>query len=40
MDFVSVLRRSPKGHDAISVVVDRMTKLAHFLPIRMNNSLD
>ena len=40
MDFVSGLSRSPKGHDAIWVIVDRMKKSAHFLPIRMNYSLD
>ena len=40
MDFVSGLLRSPKGHDAIWVIVDRMTKSTHFLPIRMNYSLD
>jgi len=40
MDFVSGLLRSPKGHDAIWVIVDRMTKSAHFLHIRMNYSLD
>uniref|UniRef100_A0A2N9GV60 RNA-directed DNA polymerase n=1 Tax=Fagus sylvatica TaxID=28930 RepID=A0A2N9GV60_FAGSY len=40
MDFVSGLPRSPKGHDAIWVIVDRLTKSAHFIPIRMNFSLD
>ena len=40
MDVVSGLPRSPKGHDAIWVIVDRMTKSAHFLPIWMNYSLD
>uniref|UniRef100_A0A2N9EM84 Reverse transcriptase n=1 Tax=Fagus sylvatica TaxID=28930 RepID=A0A2N9EM84_FAGSY len=40
MDFVSGLPRSPKGHDAIWVIVDRLTKSAHFIPIRMNYSLD
>ena len=40
MDFVSGLSRSPKGHDAIWVIVDRMTKSTHFLPIQMNYSLD
>ena len=40
MDFVSRLLRSPKGHDAIWVIVDRMTKSAHFLSIWMNYSLD
>ncbi|KAI3747349.1 hypothetical protein L6452_09803 [Arctium lappa] len=33
MDFVTGLPRSPKGHDAIWVIVDRLTKSAHFLPI-------
>ncbi|KAL0381884.1 UNVERIFIED_CONTAM: Transposon Ty3-I Gag-Pol polyprotein [Sesamum latifolium] len=27
-------------HDAIWVIVDRLTKFAHFLPIRQNDSLD
>uniref|UniRef100_A0A2N9IPW9 Reverse transcriptase n=1 Tax=Fagus sylvatica TaxID=28930 RepID=A0A2N9IPW9_FAGSY len=40
MDFVSGLPRSPKGHDAIWVIVDRLTKSAHFIPIQMNYSLD
>jgi hypothetical protein len=40
MDFVSGLPRSPKGRDAIWVIVDRLTKSAHFIPIRMNYSLD
>ena len=40
MDFVCGLPRSPKNHDAIWVVVDRLTKSAHFIPIRMNYSLD
>ena len=35
MDFVSGLPRSPKGHNTIWVIVDRMTKSAHFLPVRM-----
>ena len=40
MDFFSRLPRSPKGHDAIWVIVDRMTKSTHFLLIRLNYSLD
>ena len=40
MDFVSGLSISPKGHDAIWVIVDRMTKSTHFLSIWMNYSHD
>ena len=31
MDFVTGLPTTPKGHDAIWVIVDRLTKSAHFL---------
>ena len=33
MDFVTGLLRTFKRHNAIWVVVDRLTKSAHFLPI-------
>ncbi|GKA67764.1 putative reverse transcriptase domain-containing protein [Tanacetum coccineum] len=36
MDFVTGLPTTQKRHDAIWVVVDRLTKSAHFLPIRKN----
>jgi len=34
MDFVTKLPRTPRGHDMIWVIVDRLTKSAHFLPVR------
>ncbi|KAI5339223.1 hypothetical protein L3X38_018495 [Prunus dulcis] len=34
MDFVFKLPRTSKGHDGIWVIVDRLTKSAHFLPIK------
>ena len=40
MDFVTSLPRSPKGHEAIWVIVDRMTKTTHFILVKMTNSLD
>ncbi|KAI3776670.1 hypothetical protein L1987_46458 [Smallanthus sonchifolius] len=33
MDFITKLPRTAKGHDTIWVIVDRLTKSAHFLPI-------
>ena len=40
MDFVTGLPNSPRGHDAIWVVVDRLTKTAHFLPIQVTDSIE
>jgi hypothetical protein len=34
MDFIVGLPHSQRGHDAIWVIVDRLTKVAHFIPVR------
>ena len=38
MDFVSGFPRTPSQHDAVWVIVDRLTKSAHFLPIQMTDT--
>nr|GEU35819.1 putative reverse transcriptase domain-containing protein [Tanacetum cinerariifolium] len=40
MDFITKLPKSSQGFDTIWVIVDRLTKTAHFLPIRDNDPLD
>lgn len=40
MDFVTKLPRTKKAHDAIWVIVDRLTKSTHFLPVREDYSMD
>ncbi|GKC47920.1 reverse transcriptase domain-containing protein [Tanacetum coccineum] len=40
MDFITKLPKSSHGFDIIWVIVDRLTKSAHFLPIRENDPLD
>ena len=35
MDFVTHLPWTPQGHDVVWVIVDRLTKSAHFLAVRM-----
>jgi hypothetical protein len=40
MDFVSGLPKNRKGHDAIWVIVDRLTKSSLFLHIKMGDSVE
>ncbi|XP_058088878.1 uncharacterized protein LOC131235633 [Magnolia sinica] len=40
MDFIAGLPKTRKGYDSIWVIVDRLTKSAHFLPIKTSSSAD
>jgi len=40
MDFIIRLPRTPKGFDSILVIIDRLTKSAHFIPINIIFSLE
>ncbi|GJX26287.1 putative reverse transcriptase domain-containing protein [Tanacetum coccineum] len=40
MDFVTKLPKTSSGHDTIWVIVDRLTKSAHFLPIREDYKME
>ena len=40
MDFVLRLPRTFRKHDAIWVIIDQLTKLAHFLPVQQSDLLD
>nr|GEV88261.1 reverse transcriptase domain-containing protein [Tanacetum cinerariifolium] len=40
MDFVSGLPRTPSGYDSIWVIVDHLTKSAHFLPMKKTDSIE
>ena len=40
MDFMVGLPMTGRKHDSIWVMVDRLTKSAHFLPVRIDYSLD
>ena len=40
MDFVSRFPRAKRRNDVIWVVVDRLTKSAHFLPMRMTQPVE
>ncbi|GJX72493.1 putative reverse transcriptase domain-containing protein [Tanacetum coccineum] len=40
MDFVTKLPNTSSGQDTIWVIVDRLTKSAHFLPMKKTNSME
>ena len=40
IDFVTHLPRTPRRHVAVSVIVDRLTKSAHFLSVRIPFTLE
>ena len=40
MDFVVGFPRKQRGHDAIWVIVDRLTKSEHFPPVRVVDTPD
>ncbi|GJY49419.1 putative reverse transcriptase domain-containing protein [Tanacetum coccineum] len=40
VDFVTKLPKTTSGQDTIWVIVDRLTKSAHFLPMKETNSME
>jgi hypothetical protein len=40
MDFINGLPRTPKGNDSIWAIIDRLTKVAHFIPVRTTYGRD
>ena len=40
MDFVSGFPLTQRKHDSVWVIVDKLTKSAHFLPVRLDYSMD
>nr|GEZ88064.1 hypothetical protein [Tanacetum cinerariifolium] len=40
MDFMTKLPRTSSGHDTIWVIVNRLTKSIHFLPMRVDYKMD
>ena len=40
MDFTTKLPKTAGGHDTIWVIVDRLTKSAHFLPIKVTQKME
>ena len=38
MDFITILLRTSRQHDSIMVVIDRLMKVAHFIPVKYTYS--
>jgi hypothetical protein len=38
MNFIIGLQRTQNGHDSICVIVDHLTKVAHFIPVKTTYS--
>jgi hypothetical protein len=39
MDFIMGLPRTQSGYDSIWVIVDRLTKVANFIPVKMTYTI-
>ncbi|GKG64790.1 reverse transcriptase domain-containing protein, partial [Tanacetum coccineum] len=39
-DFITKLPKTSSGYDTIWVIVDRLTKSDHFLPMKENDSME
>ena len=40
MDFITGLPTTSRQHDSIMVVVDKLTKAAHFIPVKSTYATD
>ena len=40
MDFVSSLPKTSHGHDAVWIIVNRLTKSAHFISVNMKYKME
>ena len=39
MDFIIGVSQTQQGHDSIWVIVDRLTKSAHFIPVNTTDRI-